>query len=96
MCYSARVRQDLHTLVRRFGGDVDWSSFEALFRLRLEDNGIKISRALEANFENPVNSTGQRIREHIEAFVGGTVETDEIGRSENRVPTLMVPSHCWR
>ncbi|MFL6605693.1 MAG: SOS response-associated peptidase family protein [Steroidobacteraceae bacterium] len=68
MCYSARVRQDLHTLVRRFGGDVDWSSFEALFRLRLEDNGIKISRALETNFENPVNSTGERIREHIEAF----------------------------
>jgi putative SOS response-associated peptidase YedK len=68
MCYSARVRQDLHTLVRRFGGDVDWSSFEALFRLRLEDNGIKISRALEANFENPVNSTGERIRELIGAF----------------------------
>src|SRR6266702_211178 len=68
MCYSARVRQDLHTLVRRFGGDVDWSSFEALFRLRLEDNGIKISRALEANFENPMNSTGERIREHIAAF----------------------------
>jgi putative SOS response-associated peptidase YedK len=68
MCYSARVRQDLHTLVRRFGGDVDWSAFEALFHLRLEDSGIKISRALEANFENPVNSPGQRIREHIEAF----------------------------
>jgi putative SOS response-associated peptidase YedK len=68
MCYSARVRQDLHTLVRRLGGDVDWSSFEALFRLRLEDNGIKISRALEDNFANPVNNTGERIREHIEAF----------------------------
>jgi hypothetical protein len=44
------------------------AAFEVLFRLRLEDNGIKISRALEANFENPVNSPGQRIREHIEVF----------------------------
>jgi putative SOS response-associated peptidase YedK len=68
MCYSARVRQDLNTLIRKFGARVDWEGFELLFRRRLEDGSIKISRALEDNFIEPPNAVAQRTREHIEVF----------------------------
>ena len=68
MCYSARVRQDLNTLIRRFGASVDWEGFERLFRRRLEDDRIKIARALEDNFDQPKTPAAERTREHIEAF----------------------------
>lgn len=68
MCYSARVRQSLNDLIRKFGATVDWEGFEQLFRRRLEDGTIKISRALEDNFVEPANPVAQKTREHIRAF----------------------------
>lgn len=68
MCYSARVRQSLNDLIRKFGATVDWEGFELLFRRRLEDGSIKISRALEDNFIEPANPIAAKTREHIEAF----------------------------
>jgi len=68
MCYSARVRQSLNDLIRKFGATVDWEGFELLFRRRLEDGTIKISRALEDNFVEPANAVAARTREHILAF----------------------------
>jgi putative SOS response-associated peptidase YedK len=65
MCYSARVRQSLHDLMKKFGASVDWESFELLFRQRLEDSSIKISRALEDNFVDPANPVAHKTREHI-------------------------------
>ena len=68
MCFSARVRQSLHDLMKKFGATVDWEAFELLFRQRLEGSGIKVSRALEDNFNEPSNPIAARTREHIEAF----------------------------
>src|ERR1700733_4122333 len=68
MCYSARVRQSLNDLIRKFGATVDWEGFELVFRRRLEDGTIKISRALEDNFVEPTNPVAQQTREHILAF----------------------------
>jgi putative SOS response-associated peptidase YedK len=68
MCYSARVRQDLQNLIRKFGASVDWEAFEILFRRRLEMGSIKLSRALEDNFAEPANPVAARTRDHIEAF----------------------------
>ena len=68
MCFSARVRQSLHDLMKKFGATVDWEAFELLFRQRLEGAGIKVSRALEDNFNEPANPIAARTREHIEAF----------------------------
>ena len=68
MCYSARVRQSLNDLIRKFGATVDWEGFELLFRRRLEDGTIKISRALEDNFVEPANPIAQKTREHILEF----------------------------
>ena len=68
MCYSARVRQSLNDLIRKFGATVDWEGFELLFRRRLEDGSIKVCRALEDNFVEPANATAQKTRDHILAF----------------------------
>lgn len=68
MCYSARVRQSLNDLIRKFGAAVDWEAFELLFRQRLEGGTIKLSRALEDNFEAPANPLAEQTREHIQAF----------------------------
>lgn len=68
MCYSARVRQDLNSLIRKFGASVDWEGFELLFRRRLEDGSIKVARALEDNFADPVNPAAQQALEYIETF----------------------------
>jgi DNA-binding Lrp family transcriptional regulator len=68
MCYSARVRQSLNDLIRKFGATVDWEGFELLFRRRLEDGTIKISRALEDNFAEPNNPIAEQTRAHIEAY----------------------------
>jgi len=68
MCYSARVRQSLNDLIRKFGATVDWEGFEQLFRRRLEDGTIKISRALEDNFAEPRNPIAEQTKAHIDAF----------------------------
>jgi putative SOS response-associated peptidase YedK len=54
--------------MKKFGAAVDWESFELLFRQRLEDSTIKISRALEDNFVDPPNPVARKIREYILAF----------------------------
>jgi hypothetical protein len=48
MCYSAK--QNLRSLAKRFGVDVDWALFEQVFHRRLQDDEIKFARALKANF----------------------------------------------
>ena len=68
MCFSARVRQSLHDLMKKFGATVDWEGFELLFRQRLEDGTIKIARALEDNFREPANPIAEKTRDHILAF----------------------------
>src|SRR3569833_140684 len=68
MCFSARVRQNLNDLMRTFGATVDWEGFELLFRRRLEDGAIKISRALEDNFVEPANPVAEKTLDHILAF----------------------------
>ena len=46
MCYSAKVQQNLRSLAKRFGADIDWPLFEQIFHRRLQDEDIKIARAL--------------------------------------------------
>lgn len=68
MCYSARVKQHLKQLEKRYGAEIDWKTFEALFTTRLEDSSIKIVRALEANFDQPQTDVERRIKDQIEVF----------------------------
>src|SRR5215212_2684432 len=68
MCYSARVKQHLRNLERRFGAEVDWTLFEALFSARMQNSSIKIARALEANFDEPQTEVQRRIKADIDGF----------------------------
>lgn len=82
MCYSAMVEQHLRSLAREFRAEVDWDSFESLFRERLDNEAIKVARALEANFTDPASptdhpGTDQRIRSLIEAHRRKVTESSE-------------------
>jgi len=81
MCYSAMAEQHLRFLAREFGAEVDWRMLEQLFRSRLE-RGIKVSRALEANFLAPqspqASSDIERLTHaHIEAYRARRAESLE-------------------
>jgi len=79
MCYSAKIQQHLRSLAKRFGADVDSALFEQLFERRLEDDGLKVARALEANFDQPKDAVEQRIHAMIEIYrerAARTWETD--------------------
>lgn len=79
MCYSAKVQQDLRSLAKRFGAEIDTERFEELFERRLEDDGIKVARALEANFAEPRNAAEARIHALIDTYrdkVGKLWETE--------------------
>ena len=68
MCFSARLLQDLQSLSRLLGIPVDWETFKALFRQRLEGSGAKVSRALEANFDDPQSADAREIKSYIDQY----------------------------
>ena len=68
MCYSAMVEQRMKELERYFQARIEWSTFEALFGQRLIDSSIKIPKAVELNFLNPVLEVEQRIKLLIDQY----------------------------
>jgi putative SOS response-associated peptidase YedK len=66
MCYSAQVIQTVRKLHRQLGIRLDYLEAEKLFMRRLDDPGILISRGFEANFEEPVDDQGRRIKAAID------------------------------
>lgn len=68
MCYSARVRQDLRQLSKRHNAKIAWEMFEQIFRRRAAGEGIKVARALEANFLTPTSETEERTKGYIEQY----------------------------
>jgi putative SOS response-associated peptidase YedK len=69
MCYSARVRQNLKHLSRRYEAEVDWAAFEDLYRRRAEGEDIKMSRDLQRNFQNPETDVERRTAGYIAQFL---------------------------
>lgn len=65
MCYSARVRQNLKHLSRRYEAEVDWEAFDELYRRRAEGEDIKMSRDLQRNFQDPETD----IERHTAAYI---------------------------
>ena len=82
MCYSARVRQHLNTLIRKFGATVDWEGFELLFRRRLEDGSIKIARAslqdMAKMLGNLSTSTSHKIFADCDVVVEAVTENEKL------------------
>ena len=69
MCYSARVRQNLKHLSRRYEAEVDWAAIEELYRRRAEGEDIKASRDLQRNFQNPETDVERRTAEYIAQYL---------------------------
>ena len=68
MCYSALVKQELHNLARKFGAEIAWEMFADVFRRRLEQGDVKLSRALENNFDQPGTDVERRIKGYIDEY----------------------------
>lgn len=69
MCFSARVRQNLKTLSRRYEAEVDWAAFEELYRRRAEGEDIKASRDLQRNFQHPETDVEHRTAAYITQYL---------------------------
>jgi putative SOS response-associated peptidase YedK len=69
MCYSARVRQNLKHLSRRYKAKVDWEAFEDAYRRRAEGEDIKMSRDLQRNFTNPETDVQKQTAVYIAQYL---------------------------
>jgi putative SOS response-associated peptidase YedK len=69
MCYSARVRQNLKHLSRKYEAEVDYEAFEELYRRRAEGEDIKMSRDLQRNFQNPETEIECRTAGYIAQYL---------------------------
>lgn len=65
MCYSAMVEQKLKGIGLQWKARIQTSMFEDLFRRRLDDNRVRIPKAMEENFLDPQTSEERRIRDLI-------------------------------
>ncbi|MEJ2106488.1 MAG: SOS response-associated peptidase family protein [Acidiferrobacteraceae bacterium] len=68
MCYSAMVEQNFKSFERWKKARIDSGLFEGLFRRRVEDDSIKIARALEANYADPKTAQDKRITQYIKEY----------------------------
>jgi putative SOS response-associated peptidase YedK len=69
MCYSARVRQNLSQLSKRYGARVAWQMYEEIFRRRAAGEDVRVARGLERNFAHPSTETELRTKEYIDQYV---------------------------
>lgn len=69
MCYSARVRQNLKHLARKYEVEVDWEAFEELYRRRAEGEDLKMSRDLQRNFQAPETDIERRTAGYIVQYL---------------------------
>jgi len=69
MCYSARVRQNLSQLSKRYGAKVAWQMYEEIFRRRAVGEDIRVARGLECNFAHPSTEVEVRTKEYIDQYV---------------------------
>ncbi len=68
MCYSAQVEQELKAIRNALKAEIDMAAFERVFRQRLNDDHIKIPKAMEANFYQPTNQQEQVIHDLINEY----------------------------
>ena len=69
MCFSARVKQKFDHLSRHHGAEVDWESFEDVFKRRAEGEDIKVARDLQRNYQHPVTDVQKRTAGYIAEYL---------------------------
>ena len=67
MCYSAMVEQNVKSGLR-WKARIQTDMFEQLFARRVQDDSIKIAKALEANFNELRTPQEERIKHSIDAY----------------------------
>ncbi len=68
MCYSAIVKQQIKKLGLQYEARIDYELLQNMFYRRLTDDKIKISKALEAEFDEPENAEEREIQDLIRAY----------------------------
>lgn len=68
MCYSAQVRQNILALARRYGANIAYEMFAQLFQRRRDEEDVRVARALEESFAEPMSDIERQIRVDIEVF----------------------------
>jgi putative SOS response-associated peptidase YedK len=62
------IEAEFRKYLRKYRVDIDFRSFAMLYERRLNDKGIKIPRALDANFDHPQSPEENRVKECIDEF----------------------------
>src|SRR3990167_5721841 len=68
MCYSAQIWQQYRRYVRAYDSKIDIETFVELFWCRLQDDRVKIPKALEEAFNSPENEPEQHIKRLIDDY----------------------------
>ncbi len=68
MCYSAQIWADYKKYVRAFSADLDIQAFVDLFWARLDDDKVKIPKAMEEAFKGAGDLRDQQIGDYIDQF----------------------------
>lgn len=68
MCYSAQIWADYKKYVRLYDADIDLETFVALYWSRLENDRIKIPKAMDESFMTPQGDNEARIKSLIDAY----------------------------
>ena len=68
MCYSAQIEADYRKYLRMFGASISLEEFYDLFWRRVGGSKVKIPKAMEAAFGDPVSDDEQGIKALIDEF----------------------------
>ena len=69
MCYSARIRQNLSHLSKRYAAEVDWEAFEDIYMRRAQGEDVKMARDLQRNFKHPATDVQKRTAGYISQYL---------------------------
>ncbi len=68
MCYSAQIWADYKKYTRLYNAKIDVETFVELFWSRLDNDKIKVPKALEAAFDTPHGDQEQHIKDLIDQY----------------------------
>ena len=80
MCYSAQVEESFKRYIKQFGAEIDIHQFVKLYGHRPEGRAIRIPKAMDANFTEPVTADERAIAAMIKSF-----DRSELARLEQEL-----------
>src|SRR4051794_7922753 len=68
MCYSAQIQSAYMKYLRETGAEMDVDQFVEIFGARVSDSSIRIPRAVERWFDEPMSDGERRIKAFIDEY----------------------------